>query len=72
LEDKKYIRKSTSEYNNPPVLVPYADNISAFLTEHGDTAITKMWQEEYSAKVLKFYRLTNDFRELNARSKLEK
>ncbi|KAJ1391649.1 hypothetical protein B484DRAFT_408678 [Ochromonadaceae sp. CCMP2298] len=31
-----------------------------------------MWQEEYSAKVLKFYRLTNDFRELNARSKLEK
>jgi DNA-binding MarR family transcriptional regulator len=72
LEDKNYIRKSTSEYNSPPVLVPYADNIRAFLTEHEDDAITHMWQEKYSAKVLKFYRLTNDFRELNARSKLEK
>jgi hypothetical protein len=54
------------------VLVPYADNIRAFLTEHGDYAISRMWEEKYSAKVLKFYRLTNDFRELNARSKLEK
>jgi DNA-binding MarR family transcriptional regulator len=71
LEDKSYIRKSTSEYNSPPVIVPYADNIRAFLTEHGDQAITRMTDERYKEKVLKFYRLTNDFRELNARSKLE-
>jgi hypothetical protein len=55
LEDKKYIRKSTSEYNNPPVLVPYAENIRAFLAEHGDHAVTRMWEEKYASKVLKFY-----------------
>jgi hypothetical protein len=72
LEDKKYLRKSSSEYNNPPVLVPYVENIRSFMQEHGTEAVTRMWDEKYKEKVLKFYRLTNDFRELNARSKLEK
>jgi hypothetical protein len=72
LEDKNYLRKSSSEYNNPPVLVPYVENIRSFMQEHGTEAVTRMWDEKYKEKVLKFYRLTNDFRELNARSKLEK
>jgi hypothetical protein len=27
-----------------------------------------MWEGKYAEKVLKFYRLTNDFRELNSKS----
>ena len=66
------IQISKSAYNSPPICVPYAANIAAFMEKHGDDAMEKIWQEEYKDDVLKFFRLVNDFRNLNEKTKLER
>ena len=72
LTNRGIIQLSKSAYNNPPLCVPYAARIAEFMELHGDSAMDKIWLPEYRDEVLKFYRLVNDFRNLNEKTKLER
>ena len=72
LESRKMIGVSTSAYNNPPLCVPYPAAIAAFIKKHGDNAAEAIWKEENANDIVKLYRLVNDFRDLNNKTKLER
>ena len=72
LESRKMIGVSTSAYNNPPLCVPYPAAIAAFIKKHGDNAAETIWKEENANDIVKLYRLVNDFRDLNNKTKLER
>ena len=63
---------SSSAYNNPPLCVPYPAAIAAFIKKHGDAASEAIWKEENANEIVKLYRLVNDFRDLNNKTKLER
>ena len=72
LESRKMIGVSSSAYNNPPLCVPYPAAIAAFIKKHGDNAAEAIWKEENANEIVKLYRLVNDFRDLNNKTKLER
>ena len=72
LESRKMIGISSSAYNNPPLCVPYPAAIAAFIKKHGDAASEAIWKEENANEIVKLYRLVNDFRDLNNKTKLER
>ena len=72
LESRKMIGISSSAYNNPPLCVPYPAAIAAFIKKHGDNAAEAIWKEENANEIVKLYRLVNDFRDLNNKTKLER
>jgi hypothetical protein len=69
---KKLRRTKGSPYNNPPVLVPYPDRIAAFFKKHGSNAIAALMDPVNQVEVRQFFRLTQDFRALNALTKPSK
>jgi len=72
LESRKMIGISTSAYNNPPLCVPYPAAIAAFIKKHGSNTSEAIWKEENANDIVRLYRLVNDFRELNNKTKLER
>jgi hypothetical protein len=69
---KKLRRTKGSPYNNPPVLVPYPDRIAAFFKKHGSNAIAALMDPVNQVEVRQFFRLTQDFRALDALTKPSK
>jgi len=69
LESRKMIGVSHSAYNNPPLCVPYPAAIAAFIKKNGDNASEAIWKEENANDIVRLYRLVNDFRELNNKTK---
>ena len=72
LVGRQMVGLSKSSYNNPPLCVPNIAAITSFMSKHGMQAMQNIWKDEYAADVLKFYRLVNDFRDLNSKTKLER
>jgi len=72
LMGQKMIGVSSSAYNNPPLCVPYPAAITAFIQKHGDQASEAIWKEENAKDIVRLYRLVNDFRDLNNKTKLER
>ena len=72
LMGRNMIGVSSSAYNNPPLCVPYPAAITAFIQKHGEKASEAIWKEENQHEVVRLYRLVNDFRDLNNKTKLER
>jgi len=72
LMGRNMIGVSSSAYNNPPLCVPYPAAITAFIQKHGDNASEAIWKEENKDEIVRLYRLVNDFRDLNNKTKLER
>ena len=72
LMGRQMIGVSSSAYNNPPLCVPYPAAITAFIKKHGENASEAIWKEENQHEVVRLYRLVNDFRDLNNKTKLER
>jgi len=72
LMGRNMIGVSTSAYNNPPLCVPYPAAITAFIQKHGEKASEAIWKEENQHEIVRLYRLVNDFRDLNNKTKLER
>ena len=72
LVSRQMVGLSKSAYNSPPLCVPNIAAISSFMSKHGIQAMQNIWKDEYASEVLKFYRLVNDFRDLNSKTKLER
>jgi len=64
----KQLEEANSEWCHGLVLVAYEKRIRAFMEEHGDEAMTKMFDEEHEQEVATFFRLCVDLRMLNART----
>ena len=47
MRQRGWLEPSTSEFNNPPVLVPYPAAIKAFLDTHKENVFEEMWKEEH-------------------------
>ena len=72
LMGRNMIGVSSSAYNNPPLCVPYPAAIAAFIKKHGEGASEAIWKEENQHEIVRLYRLVNDFRDLNNKTKLER
>ncbi len=72
LMGRNMIGVSSSAYNNPPLCVPYPAAITVFIKKHGDNASEAIWKEENASDIVRLYRLVNDFRDLNNKTKLER
>lgn len=65
------LEHSTSEWNNPTLLIPAKEKIVAFLSKHGANAMTAMHDKKNRKEVIPLFRLVMDLRGLNERSLLE-
>jgi transposase InsO family protein len=63
------IRPSQSMYNTHLCLVPYHDRITKSITKWGANAVSEMFKPENRAEVATWYRLTNNFKPINAITK---
>ena len=64
----KQLEDANSEWCHGLVLVAYEERIQAFMTKHGDAAMTEMFEKEHELEVATFFRLCVDLRMLNART----
>ena len=64
--------KRAGPHESGVVLVPYDERIQAFKAKHGDEAASKMVDPDYDDEVSQWFRLTVNFKELNARLKQHK
>ena len=63
------LEDSSSQYNTHLCCVPYHDRITKDIAEWGANAVTEMFKPENHAKVATWYRLTNNFKPINAITK---
>jgi hypothetical protein len=68
MEKKGQVERSTSSYNSPPVLVSYPERIAAFMLKHGNDAAQRIFDLAFEHEVRILFRLTNDFRGVNAKT----
>ena len=63
------LEDSDSQYNTRSCLVPYHDRITKDIAEWGANAVTEIFKPEHHAHVATRYRLTNNFKPINAITK---
>ena len=63
------LEDSDSQYNTQLCLVPYHDRITKDIADWGANAVTEMFKPENHARVATWYRLTNNFKPINAITK---
>jgi hypothetical protein len=65
MKERKEIDFSKSSWNSPPMMVPQADKIQAFMIKHKDNPIEAMALISNSEEVRVLYRFTSDLRCVN-------